>query len=246
MKDSWQEFEGVLGYEFGNRELLREALTHRSFVAEYNSSVPHNQRLEFLGDAVIQIAVTARLYEDFPEHDEGYLTKLRATLTRGETLAGFARHLKLGDYLRLGRGEARNEGSERDSNLGDAFEAVVGAIFLDSGKELQHVTALLDRLVTQLHPDIEDNLEGDNPKGTLQEWAQLKLRERPVYETLESSGPDHAKTFKVAVHIRGECYGTGVAGRLRNAEQEAARQALSKIEPGREVDEGKSESDSEP
>ena len=92
------------------------------------------------------------------------------------------------------------------------------------GKAAGMGTALLDRLVTRLHPDIEDNLEGDNPKGKLQEWAQLNLRERPVYETLESSGPDHAKTFKVAVHIRGECYGIGVASRLRTAEQEAVRE----------------------
>ena len=187
------------------------------------------QRLEFLGDAVVQLILTVRLYEAHLDWGEGELTKLRATLTRRETLADFARGLKLGDYLRLGRGEELSEGSRRTSTLGDAFEAVVGAMYLDADRDLAPAAAFVNRLVTELCPDAEEKLATDNPKGILQEWAQQELREKPAYEILELSGPDHEKTFKVGVYLLNECYGVGVANRLRTAEQEAARQALARL-----------------
>ncbi len=229
MNENFPELEGRIGYSFKNEDLLREALTHPSYTAEHDRIVVDNQRLEFLGDAVVQIAVTSRLYGEFPERGEGPLTKLRATLTRMETLADFARHLGLGEFLRLGHGEAISDGRDRTSNLGDAFEALLGAIYLDADRDARPAMTLIDRLIDELHPDIEANLRDDNPKGALQEWAQKTYHEKPVYDVIEAVGPDHDKTFTVEVSIHGESHARGTASRLRTAEQEAARAALKQL-----------------
>ena len=229
MNENYAELEERLGYCFADRALLREALTHPSYPAEHESCTFDNQRLEYLGDAVVQIAVTTRMYTEFPDYGEGPLTKLRATLTRMETLADFARHIQLGQHLRLGHGEEMSEGRDRTSNLCDAFEALIGAIYLDCENDIRPSMALINGMIDELHPDIEANLEDDNPKGGLQEWAQKELHEKPTYAIVDAVGPDHDKTFTVEVLICGNAYGQGTASRLRNAEQEAARVALARI-----------------
>ncbi len=229
MDDNLHNLEQRLGYRFKNLDLLKEALTHKSFVAEYDSSVRDNQRLEYLGDAVVQIVVTAKVFQAFPDCEEGELTRIRATVTRADTLADFARQLHVGDFLRLGIGEDRSEGRVRTSNLCDAFEAVIGAMYVDGDYDTQHAEKLLDSLIGDMHPDAEKVLAGDNPKGQLQEWAQRTHHEKPIYETIDETGPDHEKTFTVTVSIAGDLYAQGSANRLRAAEQEAAREALKKI-----------------
>ena len=225
-----EQLQNQIDFHFRDIALLQSALTHRSYTAEVETAIPDNQRLEFLGDAVIQIIVTSRLYRDYPDAAEGHLTKLRATLTRQETLADFARDLKLGDYLQLGHGEHKNRGYDLNSNLCDAFEALFGAIFLDCQGTLKEADRLLNELIDNAYDDLEARLLDANPKGTLQEKAQQLFHEKPRYETLESEGPDHHKTFKVAVFINGECYGEGIAKRMRTAEQEAARVALKNLQ----------------
>lgn len=219
----------TLGYRFRQEELLLEALSHSSFIAEYESSVPDNQRLEFLGDAVIQIVITERLYLHFPDKDEGALTQLRAVLTRQETLVELARRLDLGEYLRLGRGEESTAGAERPSNLCDAFEALIGAVYLDSPNSLAEVRRLVNRLVDQACPDFHAQLEEHNPKGSLQEYAQREVQLRPVYKVVTTTGPDHQREFTVEVRIGDKVYGTGTGAKRQAAEAAAASAALALI-----------------
>lgn len=220
----------VLDYRFQDRDLLLEALTHPSYAAENHGITRHNQRLEFLGDAVIQILVTTRLYREFKDAPEGKLTKLRAVMTRRPFLAGLARRLELGDYMRLGNGEAAAGGADRDSNLCDAFESLLGAMYLDSGG-LSAPASLLGTFLNDA-PDAEESLVMDNPKGQLQELTQQHFQERPQYRIEEESGPDHAKTFVVAALLGDREIGRGTARRRQQAEQMAAREALRQLQSG--------------
>jgi ribonuclease-3 len=213
-----------LGYQFGDADLLVQALTHPSIAAERKDVVADNQRLEFLGDAVLQVILTEHLFRVLPEEAEGHLTKTRATLVSRRALAECARRVELGSHLRLGKGEEANGGRERESNLADAFEALLGAIYLDGG--IKSATAVTMRVMEE---DLQGALEGDdtsNPKGRLQEVLQALRRESPSYRILAEEGPDHLKQFKAEVIWCGMALGEGRGSSKKNAESAAAEDAL--------------------
>jgi ribonuclease-3 len=218
--------EEALGYGFRQPERLLEALTHPSYVAERANAGADNQRLEFLGDAVLQLVMTTWLYRRHPDLAEGRLTQLRSTLTNEEALARMARILGLGAWLRLGKGEVSGGGAERASTLADAVEAVVGAVYLDGG--LPAAETFLLRLLAAL-PDPETLMEEENPKGRLQELTQEKFGAPPAYEVLDVTGPDHQPEFEVRVMLKGEPLATARAGSRRLAEKAAAKLALDKL-----------------
>ncbi len=207
-----------LGLPFSNLALLTRALTHRSFVNEYES-VEDNERLEFLGDAVLDFIAGAWVYNRFPELPEGDLTKIRSAMVRNEQLAKFSRKLNLGQALRLGRGEAASGGRSRDNLLGSAFEALVGALYLDSGLEKvrEFVTPIFEDARELILDQIHD------PKSELQEWTQSQRLGSPHYRVISTSGPAHEVTFEVAVEIAGVEKGRG-AGSSKSAAQHAAAQ----------------------
>ena len=219
-----------LQYQFQSQDLLLEAITHPSYTAEHPECV-HNQRLEFLGDAVIQIIITEKIFARYTDAPEGPMTKMRATVTRASSLAQFASQLGLGECLRMGRGESANGGATRESNLCDAFEAVIGAIFVDCGNDLSCVRPLINQLYgDDFGDDLRSLARRSNPKGDLQEWAQKHLRIAPQYEVVDISGPDHDRTYSVQVTFDGELYGSGSAAKRRVAEENAAREALARVQ----------------
>ena len=223
----FSEFHTRLGYVFRDEGLLRLALTHPSVAHEQGAPSPHNQRLEFLGDAVLQLVLTRELYEKFPAFDEGPLTKARAKLVNRRTLADHARKLSLGTYLILSRGEEIHGGRDRLSALADAFEALLGAVFLDNGFEaarefiLRRFSAAFERL------DVLPILE--NPKGELQEMLQAISSEAPQYSVASATGPDHDRIFECTVHHNGVELARGQGKSKKAAESEAAHAALKKL-----------------
>ena len=206
-----------LNLPFSNLSLLTRALTHRSYVNENPNSPEDNERLEFLGDAVLDFIVGAWVYNRFPEMPEGDLTKMRSAIVRNDQLAVFARYLNLGDALRLGRGEFATGGSHRDGLLGSAFEAVIGAIYLDAG--LGAVEAFVNPLLEDVRESILTKIH--DPKSQLQEWAQAQKMSTPHYRTVNMSGPDHAKEFEVEVVIDDRVVGKG-SGTSKHVAQQAA------------------------
>ena len=216
-----------LGYTFRDESLLRLALTHPSVAHELGTPVQHNQRLEFLGDAVLQLALTRALYERFPDFDEGPLTKARAKLVNRRALGARGRVLGLGAYLVLSRGEEVHGGRERSSALADACESVIGAIFLDGGYEaarefiLREFGGGLDEL--SVIPTLE------NPKGELQEFLQARGPEAPKYHVVSASGPDHDRVFECTVHHSGLELARGTGKSKKEAESEAALAALNRL-----------------
>jgi ribonuclease-3 len=205
--------------------MLTRALTHRSYVNENPNAVEDNERLEFLGDAVLDFIVGAWVYNRFPEMPEGDLTKMRSALVRNDQLAEFARHLNLGPALRLGRGEAASGGSQRDGLLGSTFEALIGALYLDSGLNTveDFVKPLLEGVRELVLTKIHD------PKSQLQEWAQAQKLGAPRYKTIATTGPDHAKEFDVQVEIGGQVVGQGHGTNKHSAEHFAAKNALKSL-----------------
>jgi ribonuclease-3 len=222
------DLEQRLGIAFQDKSLLHRALIHRSYLNEHPSfPLEDNERLEFLGDAVLDFVTGEYLYHRFPELREGPLTSLRSALVRRETLAQFARQLDLGSYLLMGHGEAESGGRERSATLCAAFEALVGALYLDQGLDSLH--DLLEPLVA---PEVAHILRDEthkDPKSVLQETAQARMRRTPRYVTVNASGPDHAKTFTVQVHIGGVVYGEGEGPSKQHAAQAAAQDALERI-----------------
>ena len=213
-----------LGYTFRDISLLRLALTHPSIAHEQEGGVQHNQRLEFLGDAVLGLILTRELYERFPDFGEGPLTKARAELVNQRSLAEQSRRLAMGEFLIMSRGEVIHGGQQRASSLADAFEAVIGAIFLDGGFEAARAFVLgcfRDAFGEFTAPP---NLS--NPKGELQEMLQASSSEAPRYEVTASSGPDHDRSFECAVSHEGRELGRGRGKSKRAAEGEAALAAL--------------------
>ena len=214
-----------VGVTFHNVALIREALTHSSYANEHpDDHTPTNERLEFLGDATLGLVVAQSLYERFPEVQEGRLTEWRAQLVCGSTLSRIAvDELDLGPWLRLGRGEEQTGGREREGNLERAYEAIVGAIYLDQGLDV-----VRDFVVRTLHDDLEALTRDPdilNPKGALQQIAQDGLG-RPEYVLLRSDGPEHERHFEVEVRLSGESLGHGSGSSKQEAEKEAAREAL--------------------
>jgi len=211
-----------LNLPFSNLSLLTRALTHRSYVNENPGTLEDNERLEFLGDAVLDFIVGAWAYNRFPEMPEGELTKIRSAIVRNDQLANFSRRLDFGGALRLGKGEAASGGSDRDGLLGSLFEAVIGALYLDAG--LGAVEAFVNPILDDVQNYILDEIH--DPKSRLQEWAQAEKIGTPQYVTISAKGPDHAKEFEVEVRIQGETYGRGHGTSKGVAARIAAQTAL--------------------
>jgi ribonuclease-3 len=233
---SLAELQTRLGYHFRDEKLLQLALTHPSVAHGQEQPQPHNQRLEFLGDAVLGLVLARRLYEKFPDADEGPLTKTRAKLVNAVTLAGHGRALGLGTHLIMSQGEANTGGRERESSLADAFEALLGAIFLDGGFAAADEFILRDfaadgRLLA--------GAEGiENPKGELQELLQSRSPGAPDYQLISAAGPDHDRVFECAVLHNGVELARGRGKSKKAAECEAALAALAalkKIQPAAPV-----------
>ncbi|MGE0135984.1 MAG: ribonuclease III [Dehalococcoidia bacterium] len=216
-----------LGLAFEDPGLLRVALTHPSYANEHpEQGQDTNERLEFLGDAVLGLIVAESLYADFPDIEEGRLTEWRAQLVCGPTLARVATRLGLGDLLLLGRGEEATGGRRREGNLERVFEAVVGAVMLDRGLEAAREFA--QRSLREEFAALDGDPGVLNPKGALQQLVQGVLG-RPQYVTVAEEGPEHARRFTIEARIEGEVVGTGVGSSKHQAEKEAARQALTLI-----------------
>ena len=213
-----------LGYVFRDESLLLLALTHPSIAHESTVSTPHNQRLEFLGDAVLGLILTRELYERFPDFGEGPLTKARAQLVNRRALASEARKLGLGRHLIVSRGEDTSGGRDRQSALADAFEALLGAIFLDGGYEVAR--EFIFRCFGDAFGELNEIPNLENPKGELQELLQAKSTEAPCYEMTFATGPDHDRVFECAVFHQGIELGRGRGKSKKEAESQAATAAL--------------------
>lgn len=224
IRSPYRPLEKKLGYRFSRRRHLETALTHRSFRFESPDVEADNQRLEFLGDAALGLLAGAYLYEKFPDFQEGDLTRVRSQLTNTRTLARIAASIDLGQFLRLGRGEQQSGGQHRSSNLSDCLESVIGAAFIDGG--LKAVKKIFHHLFA---PEVEAavrDIWGENPKGALQEVSQRRWKASPRYRTVREEGPAHERTFTVEALINGQVVGTGHGLNKRDAEMEAAQQAL--------------------
>jgi len=227
-KKKLKEFEKILGISFWKREHLKRALMHKSYANENKlSHTEHNERYEYLGDAVLELAVSNILFSMFPNHTEGDLSKLRAAVVNEEQLAELARGIRLGDYMFLGKGEDQTGGRDKPSLLSDAFEAVLGAIYLDRG---------FDKAAKVIRKTFETAIRQaggvgyvSDYKTRLQEVVQGKFRTIPRYRMAREIGPDHSKTFEINLFINGEHMSTGLGASKKAAEQDAARLALERI-----------------
>ncbi len=227
------ELQNRLGYCFRDENLLRLALTHPSVAHETSTPTPHNQRLEFLGDSVLGLILSYALYENFPAADEGVLSKSRAKLANATALAGHGRALDLGAHLVLSRGEENTGGRERASALTDAFEALLGAIFLDGGLD-----AAREFIVREFAGDFGALTESsgiENPKGELQELLQSKSPNAPEYQFISACGPDHGPEFECAVRHDGAELARGRGKSKKAAESDAALAALEKLREGKNI-----------
>jgi ribonuclease-3 len=222
------EIEEKIGVEFKDKTLLVTAFTHRSFLNENLSVTEHNERLEYLGDAVLEFLVSKFLYLNYAERDEGDLTSFRAAIVRTEALAETAQEMGFGEDLRMSKGEARTGGREKDYLLANTFEAVLGAIYLDQGIEA------CERYLKRVHfhkiKSIVKNRSDIDAKTKFQEVAQEKVRITPEYELVSEKGPDHDKIFTMAVYLGSKKYGEGSGPSKQKAEENAAKKALKKIE----------------
>jgi ribonuclease-3 len=216
-----------LGLPVKNLFLFTRALTHRSYVNENPHSLEDNERLEFLGDAVLDFLVGAWVYNHFPEMDEGGMTRLRSALVRTDQLADFARSLNFGPALRLGRGELNSGGRDRDNLLCGAFEAFVGALFLET--DIATVEKFIVPLLESTREQIFSQTDLSDYKSRLQEWTQGQKRGAPAYILIDKSGPEHQRTFVVEARVNGDALGKGSGPSKSAAEQEAAKEALKKL-----------------
>lgn len=218
------EFARHAGLDFSDLSLLRRALTHRSYVNENPEALEDNERLEYLGDAALDFLTATWLYNRFPEMDEGQLTRFRSALVRTEQLAAFATELGLGDALLLGRGEGAIGGRERPAQLCASFEALIGALYLDSGLQ-----AVIDFVEPRLEVAAEAILEDEqliDARSILQMWSQSEMGSTPRYQTVDSFGPDHAREFVLEVMIDNKILARGQGKSKQEAAQNAAENAL--------------------
>ncbi len=227
VRETPAEFSQRLNLGFIDLLLLNRALTHRSYLNEHPEALEDNERLEFLGDAVLDFIVGAWLYNQFPEMPEGDLTRMRSALVHTEQLAEFGREVNLGPLLRLGRGESQGGGRDRDALLCDGFEALIGALYLDHG--IDGVMRFIEPMLSRASIDILQNHKNQDPKSLFQEWAQSQGYPAPVYVTRNTSGPDHQKIFEVDVVVDGKVYGSGAGKSKQAATKEAAAAALAKL-----------------
>ncbi len=223
------EIEKKINYVFKNKEILDEALTHRSYLNEnLKWPLPSNERLEFLGDAVLELIVTEELFKRFPDFQEGKMTSVRAALVNYIMLAEVARVINLGAYLKMSKGEARDTGRAREVILANAIEALIGAIYLDAGYEAAK-KFVAGFVMTHLEEVLRHNLYLD-AKSLLQEKIQEKLKLTPTYRVMEAVGPDHAKVFSVGVYFNDKLIAEGKGHSKQDAEVTAARKALELLE----------------
>lgn len=219
--------EKQINITFKNKDLLRQAFTHRSYINEHkNSSFEHNERLEFLGDAVLELATTSFLFKKYPKRNEGELTSFRAALVNTNTLSEVASKLRFNDFLLLSKGESKDTGRARQYILADTFEAMIGAIYLDQGYDA--ADTFINTNLLGMTDDIVKTGSWIDAKSYFQEKSQEILSVTPLYETIQEEGPDHNKYFTVAVKIKDETIATGKGKSKQEAEQEAARSALEK------------------
>jgi ribonuclease-3 len=224
----WNDCQKNLGISFRQESLLEQAFAHLSYLNENpDFARPSNERLEFLGDAILNFIVAEKLYEEFPKIPEGELTEIRASLVCRDTLAELASSLKLGDCLLLGRGEEANGGRMKASNLANAMEALIGALYLDQG-----LARARRFILRQLKPELKKIKAGKktpNYKALVQEFIQGQRRPTPVYRLVEATGPDHSKQFTVEILVEGEALGRGTGKSKKTAESQAARVAWEKL-----------------
>lgn len=223
------QLEDILGYRFSDKSLLVEAITHRSYSdCAVRSGMRDNQRLEFFGDAVLNLLVTSRLLQEYPEYDSGYLSRLRASLVDESSLAAVADNLRLGRFLLMGRGEEKSGGRRKRSVLADAVEAVIGAVYLDGGFVATEI--LVSRLFEASFMTVTLSNASSDCKSRLQELAHSLNYPAPFYVINDVSGPDHALHFTVTVVISSDCFAKGAGSTRKEAEQEAARQGIFLLE----------------
>jgi ribonuclease-3 len=224
------DLQEKISYHFRTPQLLIQALTHRSYLHEKMEEGEDNERLEFLGDSVIELVVSHLLITRFPYLSEGGLSKTRAEFVKEGTLAALAREVRLGEALRLGRGEVETKGRDKDSILAGGLEALMAAVYLDGGYE--EVFRVIEALYAPLLAAMEGELEDRDFKTKLQEYTQRHLNDIPQYTVASEEGPDHAKTFEVVISIRGKVYGRGRGRSKKEAEQGAAAEALRSLQEG--------------
>ena len=221
----FSQFQTKIGYTFKDKNLLEQAFTHRSYLNENRASArEHNERLEFLGDAVLELVVTEFLYAKYPDKPEGDLTAYRAALVNTQSISDAAKNLDMNDYLLLSRGEARDTGRARMIILANAFEALIGSIYLDAGYKMAK-EFIAKQLFHKTDEVVAKRLWQDS-KSRLQETAQEKLRVTPRYELMNESGPDHDKQFVVGAYLGEARVATGEGRSKQEAEQDAAQKAL--------------------
>jgi ribonuclease-3 len=223
------QLEKTLGVTFKQLLLLEQALVHSSYINENPTlDIRHNERLEFLGDAVLDFIVADKLHREFPDLAEGEMTKARATLVRRETLAHIADDIKLGDFLYMGKGEEASGGRTKIPNLAGALEAVIAAIYLDQG--IDTVKAVVNKLLAEEWVKLTSRGADVEYKSRLQEFTQSNFKSAPVYQLVSETGPDHDKVFVVEVIVNGKMLGSGTGKSKKIAETEAARLALKTLE----------------
>ncbi len=221
------KFEQAGGISFKNKDLLRQAFTHRSYLNENrNLEWSHNERLEFLGDAVLELVITEYLYEKYPNQTEGDLTSFRAALVNAITLSEVARELGVNDYLLLSRGESKDEGRARQYILANTMESIIGALYLDQGYEMAKY--FISKILFHRIDKIVDEKAWVDSKSLFQEKVQSEESVTPVYKTLKEEGPDHSKKFTVGVYIGKDLVAEGHGPSKQEAEQDAARRGLEK------------------
>ena len=225
MKKDFSKFEERIGYTFSDKNLLKQAFVHRSYINENRAEkLEHNERIEFLGDAVLELVVTNHLFITYPKKSEGELTALRSALVNTQALAIAAEELNINDFLLLSKGESRDNGRARKYILADTFEAIIGAIYIDQG--LEKSAAFIEAtILPRLDQVLKEKLWQDS-KSHFQEKAQNKTGITPRYKTLKETGPDHDKAFVIAVYLDKEKVAEGEGRSKQEAEQDAAERAL--------------------
>ncbi len=213
--------------KFKNKKLFDQAFTHRSFLNETKENISSNERLEFLGDSVISFVISKYLYKNYPNFEEGTLTNLRSLLVNTKSLAGIARELNFGKFLKLSRGEEDSRGRESQSLLANCYESFVGALFLDQG--IDEVIKFLNKTLVPKADEYVKTKAFKDPKSLLQETIQARKQKSPVYKVIKEEGPSHAKTFTIGVFVNKELLGTGKGKSKQEAEEKAAKIALERI-----------------
>lgn len=220
------EIEALIGYRFNDPALLALAFVHRSYINEHKDITTHNERLEFLGDSVLGLLVASFLYKNFPERPEGELSSLRSHLVDSHTCMNFVLKLGVHPYLLLGKGEKLSDGRGRESILGDLFEAIIGAVYLDGGLDAAHAF-FFKNFSHEIDAIIDKPL--NNWKALFQDYCQRTFQQTPTYVVLSEEGPDHSKIFTVSVTINGEEMGQGLGGSKKDAQQAAAENAIHRM-----------------